>query len=161
MKKIIALTLMTAAISGTAFAGVAEKKAMRAADEALAAQAATTAQQCGNASLMVEVDWDGINAAIEANAAWLTEKRMDASNLINELSQRSVSTLEALAKICADDADYKAEIALLSKVSIKTKAEFSDYKSEFELAGEELVVYSGHYMTREANDFVARLKALY
>lgn len=161
MKKLLAVALLSATAASSAFAGVAEKKAMRHADEMLAAEVQKIQTACGNEALSIEVSWDEVKDSIAANADLLKDKRMDGKAVINEMANRTVSTLESLAKICADDADYKEEIANLTNIVIKAKDDFSDYKSEFTLEGTTLTTLNGHYMTRSRDDFTNRLKALY
>lgn len=59
-----------------------------------------------------------------------------------------------MMKICQDDADYKEEIAAVSSIMIKPKAELKDYNSEFNLDDTTINITFGHMMTRRASDFV-------
>ncbi|GAA0819200.1 hypothetical protein KO495_04785 [Colwellia sp. D2M02] len=158
-------TLLTAAIctllATTAHAGVKDKKAIKAAEAGIATEIAKVKTACGNAALEVNVSWDEYKAMIKANEAVLKENREQTQWIYAQGGQRTISTLESLAKICADDEDYKEEIANLTKVIVTPKAEYKDYKSEFTLDGTVLHAKTGHRMTRSASDFTKRLKALY
>lgn len=156
---ILALTFMVA--TAGANAGVAEKKAMRAADQKIADQVAALKLSCGNAKLDVAVDWDKVDAMITANAALIESKSTKVEWVYAEVGNRTSATLEALGSICKADADYKEEIAKLSKVVVAPKPKYDDYKSEFKLESTTLSIDSGWYMSREASDFEERLKALY
>jgi hypothetical protein len=160
MKKQFISALVLSVFSVSAFAGVAEKKATRAANEAIAAAAAETKTACGNASLEVNVAWAEFDAMAESNAALLEKKNQKMIWVIGQAGERTAGTLKALTKICADE-DYKEEIGKLTTVTVSAKPAFDDYKSDYSLEGTNLKVATGYYMSRSASDFVERLKALY
>jgi len=157
--------LLTAAIctllATTAHAGVKDKKAIKAAEAGIATEISKVQAACGNASLDVSVSWDGYKAMIKENAEEIKSDRYKNEWVYSHGGQRTISTLESLAKICADDEDYKEEIANLTKIVVTPKASYEDYKSEFTLDGTVLSAVTGHQMTRSASDFTKRLKALY
>lgn len=148
-------------LSAASHASVAEKKATRAAEEAAAQAAKATQQACGNAALSVTINWDALAETAKNSEAFMTEKKVEMVHLINDMGARTAATLESLAKICEKDADYKEEIAKLTQVNVKPKADGGDFKSEFKLDSTTLEIASGFYMTRTPSDFTERLKALY
>jgi len=157
---VVALTV-SVLTSMTANAGMAEKKAMKKADAAVAEASAKTKAACGNASLATKFSWDKFTAMAAANEAKLKEKDHQASFLITHAGDRTTETLISLANICEKDADYKAEIAKLTSVVVEPKADFNDAHSEFALNGSVLTISSGHYYQRSADDFTKKLKAMY
>lgn len=160
MKKTIACVCLAVLATG-AQAGVKEKKAQRSADEKISAAAESMKSACGNAQLAVNVDWSAVDAAAEQNADIIKEKDMRLDWVYIQLGDRTASTMEALSKICSDDADYKAAIAEISNIEVQPKPKFDDYKSAFSLDGSTLNVENGWYMTRNASDFRARLINLF
>lgn len=160
MKK-IAFVLATTLIASGVYAGVAEKKARQASEEKIASALASTKSACGNASLDVVVAWDQVEAVIEKNAALIAEKSSKSEWVISEVGDRTSATLEALKKICDDDADYKEEIAKLTKVSVTPKEKYDDTASAFAVEGTTLNVQNGFYMSRSASDFVGPIQALF
>ena len=161
MKNKIVLGLFIAAISSTATAGVKEKKAIKAAEANITAAVSKTIAACGNSDLEVNVSWDDYKDMIKSNKDAIAKKRYKSQWVISQGGDRTVSTLDALAKICAADADYKEEIANLSEIIVKPKADFSDTSSDFSIDDEVLITNAGHYATRKANDFVKKIKAVY
>ena len=159
--KKLALTAALATLSCVSYAGVAEKKATRAAEENVAEAVASVKESCGNAKLDVTMDWAALDGVAAKSAKFMTDKKVEMAYLINDLGNRTVATLESLQDICEDDADYKEEIAKIEALDMKTKPEVEDFKSEFSLDGTTLVAHHGFYMTRTSNDFTTRLKALY
>jgi len=161
MKNKIVLGLFIAAVSSTATAGVKDKKAIRAAEANITAAVTKTIAACGNDALEVNVSWDDYKSMIASNKDAIAKKRYKSQWVISQGGDRAVSTLDALAKICASDADYKEEIANLTNIAVNPKADFSDTKSEFLIDGQVLTTNAGHYATRKASDFVKKIKAVY
>ncbi|NQZ51632.1 MAG: hypothetical protein HRT95_16105 [Moritella sp.] len=161
MKNKIVLGLFIAAVSSTATAGVKDKKAIRAAEANIKTAITKTIAACGNDDLEVNVEWDDYKDMIKSNKDAIAKKRYKSEWVLSHAGDRTVSTLGALAKICASDADYKEEIANLSEIIVKPKAKFSDTSSEFSIDDDVLITSSGHYTTRKAGDFVKQIKAVY
>lgn len=161
MKKIFLPALLLSLMATNAQASIAEKKAIRAADADVAAAAEKTQAACGNTELTVNHNWDQFRAMADNNAEIIADKDYKMEWIIGQSAERTVATLEALAKICNDDADYKEVIAELTTVEVTPKESFEDYQSAFTLEGTTLKAETGYYMSRSASDFVDRLKALY
>ncbi|MFT7681523.1 MAG: hypothetical protein ACI935_000990 [Moritella dasanensis] len=161
MKNKIVLGLLIASVSVTATAGVKDKKAILAAETNIKAAITKTIAACGNDDLEVNVAWDEYKDMIKANKDAITKKRYKSEWVISQGGDRTVSTLDALTKICASDADYKEEIANLNEIIVKPKADFSDTSSDFSIDDEALITNAGHYTTRKAGDFVKKIKAVY
>ena len=153
--------LIAATIAASAQAGVAEKKAKRAADEAIAQAVVETKTACGNAELNVSVSWDQVETMAANNAEQMKSKNYESKWLYASIGERTVATLESLAKICKSDADYKEEIANINSLVVIAKDDFSDYKSSYTLDGTTITAETGHYMSRSASDFTDRLKGLF
>lgn len=157
--------LLTAAIctllATTAQAGVKDKKAIKAAEAGIATEISKVQTACGNTSLDVSVSWDDYKSMVKENADEIKSDRYKSEWVYAQGGQRTISTLEALAKICAEDEDYKEEIANLTKIVVTPKANYGDYKSEYTIDGTVITAITGHQMTRTSSDFVKRLKALY
>lgn len=160
MKK-FAFIVVTSLLAAGVNAGVAEKKAQQAANDKIASTLSSMKTACGNSSIDVVVAWDQVDAMITKNSALIAEKNSKAEWIYAEVGDRTSATLEALGKICTDDADYKEEIAKLTKVSVTPKEKYDDTASAFALEGTTLNVQNGFYMSRSASDFVEPLKALY
>jgi len=141
--------------------GVQEKKAQRAANEAIAAAADSMKAACGNQSLEASVAWDKVDAMAAANAALIESNNSKLEFMYSEVSERTTASIEALSNICSKDADYKEEIANLTKIIVVPKDKYDDYRSEFSLTDTTLTISNGWYMSRSASDFEDRLKALY
>ncbi len=161
MKKQILFTLIAATMASGVNAGVAETKAMRSADTAIAESVTKTKAACGNAALEVNVAWDQVEAVTEKNAELITKKNSKPAYVISEIGGRTAAALEALQKICTEDADYKDAISKMSKVEVTPKDSYDDYVTEFALEGDTLKITNGFYMTRTASDFMKRIKELY
>ncbi|MBV0931745.1 hypothetical protein [Marinobacterium weihaiense] len=160
MKKAIACACL-AVLAANAQAGVKEKKAQRAAEENISTAVESMKSACGNAELSVNVDWAGVDGAAEQNADIIKDKGMRLDWVYAQLGDRTAASMEALGKICSDDADYKAAIAEISMIQVQPKPKFDDYKSAFSLDGSTLTIENGWYMTRTASDFRARLINLF
>jgi len=160
MKK-ITFVFLASLLASSVSAGVAEKKARQAAEEGIASAQASMKSACGNANVEVVIAWDQVDAMITKNSALIAEKNSKSEWIYAEVGDRTKATLEALGKICAEDADYKEEIAKLTKVSVTPKEKYDDVDSVFALDGTTLNVQNGFYMSRSASDFVGPLKALY
>jgi len=161
MKKQLIIGVIATLLTTSAVAGVKEKKAMRAADESVAAQLIKVHASCGNDKLAVAFVWDDYKAMIKANKATIKKERYKKQWVISQAGERAVASLEALTKICQDDADYKEEIAAVSSIMIKPKAELKDYNSEFNLDDTTINITFGHMMTRRASDFVQPIKEMF
>ncbi|MBB1279397.1 hypothetical protein [Pseudoalteromonas sp. SR41-1] len=161
MKQKILAGLIIAVCSSSAYASIKDKKAIRAADASIAEEVAKVKASCGNAKLDVNVDWDDFKKMAAANEAKLADDRYQSQWIMSHAGQRTVAVLEAVSEICKDDADYKEELALLTKVTVSAKQDFKDSKSEFSLDDTVLKVKSGHKMTRRASDFTKSIKELY
>lgn len=148
-------------LSVASHASVAEKKATRAAEDAAAQAAKATQQTCGNAALSVTFNWPALAETAKNSEAFMAEKKVEMVHMINDMGARTAAALESLAKICEKDADYKEEIAKLTQVNVKPKADGGDFKTEFQLKDTTLEIANGFYMTRSASDFTERLKGLY
>tara|TARA_B100001059_G_C17801183_1_gene566290 strand:- start:276 stop:761 length:486 start_codon:yes stop_codon:yes gene_type:complete len=161
MKQQILAGLIITLFSTASYASIKDKKAMRAVDENIATEAAKVKTSCGNPALDVKVNWDEFKTMITKNTEKLANDRYKSQWVISHAGQRTVSVLEAVAGICKDDADYKEELAKLSKILVTPKADFTDSASEFTLDSNVLSVKSGHKMNRSASDFMKKIKALY
>jgi hypothetical protein len=159
-KQLLTVTLCTL-IATTAHAGVKDKKAIKAAEAGIAAEVTKVQAACGNTALEVSVDWGEYKAMVKANKEALKKDRSQTQWIFAQGGERTISTLEALAKICTDDEDYKEEITNLTKLVVIPKASYGDYKTEFSLDDTVLTATNGHRMTRSYSDFVKPLKALY
>jgi hypothetical protein len=98
---------------------------------------------------------------IESNAEVISKNSDKPEWVLSHGGERAANSLKALAKICADDADYKEEIATLTAVKFLPKEKYDDYKSEFSLNDTTLMVASGHRMSRSASDFIRKIKGIY
>lgn len=147
--------------SGLAHAGVAEKKARRAAEENAAAEVALLKSSCGNPDMLVQFDWDAFDILLDTEKAKI-EKRGDKNEwVIDKAAERTVNVIKALSGICSNDADYKEEIAKVTALNITPKASFEDYESVFTLNDAAITVETGHVMNRSPEDFEDRLLALF
>jgi len=138
-----------------------EKKAIRAADENIAAQVEKFKADAGSAELTVTVDWNAVGQMISENTDALASDSYENVWVLGHTGERTVAVLEAMSTICNDDADYKEELANITSIVVKPKAKFDDSKSEFSIDGTEITIESGHRMTRSASDFVEPVKALF
>ncbi|MBV1910027.1 MAG: hypothetical protein KUG78_12040 [Kangiellaceae bacterium] len=166
MKIKIAASILALSVAAGAHAGVKDKKAIRAADAAITAAAANTQAACGNKTLAVTVNWDQFKTMFSSNAAELKKRNEKLVWVLSHAGQRTVASLESMAKICNDDPDYKEEIANVSVIYVDSQPKYNDYRSAFSLAeikdgSTAITIKSGHSMTRSASDFTARIKALY
>ncbi|MGO3345657.1 MAG: hypothetical protein ACTIM4_11010 [Marinomonas sp.] len=161
MKKVLLSTLVISLLSTTAYASVKDKKAMKAADAHITTEIVKVKAACGNPSLDVKVNWDAYEKMISANTDKLAKDNYKSEWVLSHSGQRTVATLEAMAKICKSDADYKEELAKVSKIEVAPKADFKDSKNVFSLKGSTMTVEAGHKMTRKADDFVKPIKALF
>lgn len=98
---------------------------------------------------------------IKDNAEALKKDRSQPQWVYTQGGQRTVSTLKAMEKICAEDQDYKEEIANLTEITVTSKSSYSDYKSKLTLNGTILNIDTGHRMTRRPADFIKPIKELY
>ncbi len=157
-----ALTLILAStLAMNASAGVAEKKAIKQADEKIVAATTKTMSACGNTQLVTTADWEQFNNVAESNAEKLKAKDYKGEWLISKAGERTVTSLEALEKICLKDADYKEEVAKITEIMVVPKADFDDVESEFSLEGTKLTIQTGHYMDRSFSDFTKPLKSVF
>jgi len=140
---------------------MAEKKAIRAADENIAAQVEKFKAAAGSAELSVTVDWNAVGQMISENTDALASDSYENVWVLGHTGERTVAVLEAMSTISNDDADYKEELALITSIVVKPKAKFDDSKSEFSIDGTEITIESGHRMSRSASDFVEPVKALF
>lgn len=161
MQKKLLVGLTCAILATTAQAGVQDKKTIRAVEANIATAVTEVQSSCGNSALEVSVEWDTFKSMIKANKEDLDKDKMKSQWVYAQGGERIVSTLEALNKICAEDEDYKEEIALLTKVVVTAKESYHDYKSEFSLDDTVLNAQMGHRMTRSYTDFIKPIKALY
>jgi len=155
----VALIFLT--IPSIAIAGVAEKKARRAAGELAAAEIETLKSNCGNAEFSVNYDWNEFDALFAAEKAKIEERGDRNEWIIEKVSDRTALVIKALYKICEADADYKEEIAKLTSIDVGLKTSYEDYKSEFALDGTTIRVKTGHVMNRSWSDFEDKLKELF
>jgi hypothetical protein len=81
----------------------------------------------------------------------------------SESGNRTVIVLEDLAKICADDADYKEEISKLNSIVVGSKPKYDEYKSVFNLSDDGLVlsIETGNHLTRNKGHYTKTLMNLY
>lgn len=161
MRKMIAISVIAALAATNAYAGVAETKAKNSAEQSIAEVVAKTKAACGNSALEVSVAWDQVEVVTQKNAELIEKKNSKPAYVIGEIANRASAAVEALGKICAEDADYKAEIAKLNKVEVTPKQSYDDYSTSFALNGAALQVESGFYMTRTASDFIKDIKAVF
>lgn len=147
-----------------AFAGVADKKAKRAADEAVTKSTASTVKACGNKEFKVNIVWADYDkfVADAKNLKEITDNRGKTADVYNMAGRRAKAVLEALTKICADK-DYKEEVAKLKVLKITPQAGFKSGKTAFTKSKDnaELSVAAGHYYSRSASDFMGTIKKLY
>jgi len=161
MKKQLIIGVIATLLTTSAFAGVKEKKAMRAADESIAQQLEKVQASCGNPELAIAFAWDDYKAMMKANTDTIKKERYKKQWVISHAGERAVASLEAMTKICQDDVDYKEEIASITSIMIKPKADLKDYDSEFNLDDTTINVTFGHLMTRRSSDFVKPIKELF
>jgi hypothetical protein len=162
MKKTLLVIATTSLfIATTATAAVVDKKAIRAADANIAKQVAVMKSDCGNTSLEVNVVWDDVKGMIKTNKDALKSDNYKGVWVLSHTGERTVAALEAMSKICKDDADYKEELAKVTKVIVKPKDKFDDAKSAFSFDENTINIKSGHRMTRSASDFVTPIKDLF
>ena len=161
MKYTLISSILITTLSTSAYASIKDKKAIRAANENIAAEVANVKKACGNSALEVSVNWEKYKTMITANKENLAKDNYRSEWVIGHSGQRTVATLEAMSKICSTDEDYKEEIAQLAKIQIIPKTDFKDSKSVFSLEEKVLTVKTGHKMTRSSSDFAKSIKALY
>jgi len=161
MKKHIITGLILSIAATSAFAGVKEKKVMRAADKIITTQLAKTMLACENPLLTIDMGWDGFKAMTKTNKEALKKKRYYAERLMHDVGARTHSVLEALEQICASDADYKEEIAAVTAINVVPKPNVDDYRSSFALEDNVITVTTGYYMTRKAEDYISPIKELF
>ena len=162
MKKTMLVIATTSILLSTnAVAGVAEKKAFRAADANIAKQVIKTISKCGNVTLDVSVNWTDVTAMIKANKEALQADKYAGKWVISQTGDRTVSALEAMAKICEEDEDYKEEIANVAAIIVNPKAKYSDTRNTFSINDTSITIESGHRMTRNLFDFIKPIKALF
>jgi len=161
MKKQLLIGLIVTLAAGSAVAGVKEKKAMRHADTIVTAQLAKTMLICESPNLTVDMGWDGFKAMIETNKEALAKKRYKTKDLLIDVGNRTESVLQALAKICTADADYKEEIGSLTAIVVTPKPTIDEYRSSFTIENTVINVSTGYYMTRKADDYIDPIKALF
>lgn len=158
--KIITALILSVTVT-SAFAGVKEKKVMRAADIAVSAQLEKTKVSCANENLTVDMGWEGFVEMTNINKEALKKKRYLADSLMHDVGARTTSVLEAIESICIADADYKEEIASLTTIKVTPKAKVDEYRSSFALADNVITVTTGYYMTRAADDYISPIKELF
>lgn len=158
----VALFAFSFALStSVAFAGVAEKKAINASNEAIKAEVNNTQAACGNAQLETNLDWDAFKSMADNNAEKLKKNNYKTEWVIGHAGERTVAVLQAMARICDEDADYKEELAKLTTISVTPKGDLEDYKSEFSVFETTFNINSGHLMTRSFTDFIDPVKAVF
>jgi len=108
MKILVALVLVTLSINS--FAGIKDKKAMRASEGAVTAAIAGVMNACGNAALEAKIDW----------SAWdsydYDKLGGDKVKILGYIASLATSVTDEMATLCKD-ADYKAEIAKLTTLN--------------------------------------------
>lgn len=161
MKQKILSGLVITLLSTTSYAAIKDKKAMKAADAAITAEIVNVKAACGNPTLEVQVKWDEYETMISANEAAIVSERYRSEWVISHSGVRTVTTLEALSKICKDDADYKEEIAQLTQIQVVPKEALKDTNNDFSLNDTILIVKTGHLNQRSVSDFSKKIKALY
>lgn len=162
MKKTMSVIATTTLLMATtATAAVIDKKAIRAADANIAEQVVIMKSDCGNAALEVNVVWDDVKGMIKENKEALKSDNYKGVWVLSHTGERTVAALEAMSKICKDDADYKEELAKITNITVKPKAKFDDSKSAFSFDETTITIESGHRMTRSASDFVTPIKNLF
>jgi hypothetical protein len=162
MEKIISVIATTSLLMATtAMAAVVDKKAIRTADANIAEQVAIMKSDCGNTSIEVNVVWDDVKGMIKTNKDALKSDNYKGAWVLSHTGERTVSVLEAMSKICKDDADYKEELAKVTNIVVKPKAKFSDSKNAFSFDETTINIESGHRMTRSAADFIQSIKSLF
>jgi len=162
MKKTMSVIATTTLLMATtATAAVIDKKAIRAADANIAEQVVIMKSDCGNSALNVNVVWDDVKGMIKANKEALKSDNYKGVWVLSHIGERTVAALEAMSKICKDDADYKEELAKVTNITVKPKAKFDDSKSAFSLDDSTITIESGHRMTRSASDFITPIKDLF
>jgi len=161
MKKQLITGLILTVAAASAVAGVKEKKVMRAADAITTAQLAKTKVACANPNLTLDMGWDGFKTMTKVNKDALKKKRYYADRLMYDVGARTNSVLEALAKICSDDADYKEEIAAVTAIKVVPKPKVDDYRSSFSMEDSVITVTTGYYMTRDKGDYISPIKELF
>jgi len=163
MQKRIVNTIATILLVATtqASAGVAEKKARKAADKDTMAEVALMQASCGNAAMTITYDWGAYDTFLNRHAGAIEAKGTTGPFVIQKTALRTINVVKALTTICDNDPDYKEEIAKLTGITVSPKSDFEDFKSEFSLSGGVITALTGHQMHRAPSDFEARLKELF
>jgi hypothetical protein len=157
MKTKLIIGFIALALSTSAFAGVAEKKAKRKLIESTDSNLSSTQKKCGNSAMKVEFDFDKYKAFMKANAAKLGTKHFAYSYA----DRNTFQVLTGISDLCKD-ADYKEEIGKLKTIKVMPNSNYDDQKSNFKLSedGKTLTaVLQTNSGTRSYSDYVKQMKA--
>ncbi len=121
MKLLVLLALLSVTISANA--GIKEKKIIKAALANAEAGVEKVKKACGNKNLTVTIEWSNWDS-LEKDKL----KCMEASK--NAVIPEIFTFIE---KVCLADADYKEELAKLTKLNISGKKDKDEMYAAFEL----------------------------
>jgi hypothetical protein len=127
MKK-LSVVFAVVAVSGTAFANVAEDKARKQAETQLNADAQKVKASCGNAELTVQVDWAGYDGMTVPSP----KNHRTKEDLLSKAYDSGGIGLRALLDLCKD-ADYKKAISKFTKFVVHPSGQ--PYEVTFKLNG--------------------------
>lgn len=132
MKKEVGLSALLAVLICTpVFAGIKDKKAMKASEDTIATAAETVKSACGNAKLDAKIDWSNWE---KYDYKALGKEKDEILSYTGELAK---SVLESMVELCKD-ADYKSEIAKITTLNFSGKDDPKEYYVAFSLAGNAL-----------------------
>jgi hypothetical protein len=127
MKK-LSVMFAVVAVSGIAFANVAEDKARKQAETQLNADAQKVKASCGNAELTIQVDWDAYDKLTVPSP----KNHRTKEDLLSRAYGSGGIGLQALLELCKD-ADYKKAVSKFKKVVIHPTGQ--PYEVTFKLDG--------------------------
>ncbi|MDH5649836.1 MAG: hypothetical protein OEY67_09285 [Gammaproteobacteria bacterium] len=132
MRNIAILVGLTIVLTSTAaIAGIKDKKSMGESEKTIATATADAKKACGNPTLESKIDWSSWD---KYDYKKLGKNKADILRFTGGLAK---SVLESLADLCKD-ADYKAEVAKITKLSFSGKDDPSEQYVAFALDGSTL-----------------------
>lgn len=126
----VGLAILLASLSFSSYAGIKDNKAKKEVAETLKSAVANVKSACGNASLAGDIDW--------ANWDTYDYTKLSGNKAKSEVILSTKFLVEALADDIAElckDADYKAELAKLTKLNFSGKKDQSSMYVDFKLNG--------------------------
>lgn len=143
--KLLSAIVLTS-LSCTAFAGVADKKAMKNSESRAAGEIENMQKICGNTSLAISFSWDKYEKMISANTEEIKKQSYKSEWVYGKAGDRAWTVLSSLKTICRDDADYKEAIAQISNIVVNPKEKLSDAKSSYSVSddGKTITMELGH-----------------